>query len=102
MSERQEAHDRIRARQYEEERPKPLHELDALQRLARKAVADPSAALAFAVAMTPENYVDALDAEAWDKAHPWYSCIHCHDGADLPEGYVCKECGADNPRPGTW
>ena len=27
-----------------------------------------------------------------------YGCLHCRDGEDLPLGYVCKRCGADNPR----
>lgn len=26
-----------------------------------------------------------------------YSCSHCRDGKDLPQGYICNRCGADNP-----
>ena len=27
-----------------------------------------------------------------------YGCLHCGDGEDLPVGYICRRCGADNPR----
>jgi hypothetical protein len=27
----------------------------------------------------------------------YYSCLHCRDGKDLPQGYVCNRCGADKP-----
>lgn len=96
MSARQESHDRIRSRQYEEERPKPKRELYQLQALAREAVTDPSKALEWVTAATPEEFLLALEAREWDKAHPWYSCIECKDGKELPEGYECKECGENN------
>lgn len=83
----------------EAERPKPVKEFSALLALARQAAAgDASAALDFTTSCTPEEFVKAYEAKVWDDQHPLYSCIHCHDGRDLPEGYVCQVCGADNPR----
>lgn len=38
-------------------------------------------------------------AISWERRKPvYYSCNHCRDGKDLPEGYECQRCGADNPR----
>lgn len=90
-------HEATRARQYEEDRPRPTHEMWELRRLAERAKTDPAAMLDWSVACTPQTFLMALAAEAWDNTHPTYACIHCHDGADLPKGYVCQVCDADNP-----
>lgn len=102
MSYTQEDYERGYFERMERDRPRPTHELHDLKRLAEKAKTDPSAALDFAVACTPQTFLLALAAEKWDNAHPFYSCYKCRDGAELPEGYQCQVCGADNPRPGTW
>lgn len=57
---------------------------------------DASAALEWSL-VTPQDFQIARAADCWDKANPLYGCIHCHDGKDLPQGYVCQVCGADNP-----
>lgn len=84
-------------RREEEDRPRPTHTIDALTTLANKAKDDPSAALEFSLACTPQTFLLALADKRWEDQHPFYSCIHCHDGKDLPEGYVCQVCEADSP-----
>lgn len=80
----------------EQDRPRPTHELGALMALAAKAKTDPTAALDFSVACTPQTFLMALAAKRWDDAHPYYSCVHCHDGKDLPHsGYQCQVCGTE-------
>lgn len=100
--EAQRRHDETRARQHEEDRPRPSLELGEIQRLAERAKTDPSAMLEWATRVDPQTYLLAVAAKRWDERHPWYSCVQCHDGKDLPQGYVCQACGEDNPRPGSW
>lgn len=97
-AESQRRHDEIRARQNDEDRPRPTHEVWQLKDLARRAIEDPGLLVEWSLAATPQTVLLALAAEEWDRRHPWYSCIQCHDGADLPKGYVCEACGEEN----TW
>lgn len=100
--EAQRRHEEIRARQYEEDRPRPSLEMHAIRSLARQAQTDPAAMLEWATRVDPQTFLLAVAAEEWDARHPTYMCVQCHDGKDLPEGYECEACGADNPRSGTW
>ncbi len=93
----QERHNATRARQHEEDRPRPTHEVYQLEGLARGSIGDTSLLVEWSLAATPQTFLLALAAERWDKGHPWYSCVHCHDGKDLPRGYVCEACGGENP-----
>lgn len=83
-------------------RPKPKHELGHLEGIARLMLEDTgdsaAAPMRWAAMMNPENFLAALAAERWDREHPYYACIECEDGKLLPEGYVCRVCGSDNPR----
>ncbi len=36
--------------------------------------------------------------EAARRARYIYSCSNCRDGKDLPQGYMCRRCGAEYPR----
>lgn len=98
----QETYNRIYDARVDRDRPKPIMELHQLLRLAREATENPGRLIEWQLAATPDNVLDAVAADTWDRNNPYYSCIVCHDGKDLPEGYECRECGADNPRPGSW
>lgn len=102
VAEHRAVQDRYEERYFERmdaERPKPAKELEGLRALAERAVeGDGSAALDFAVSCTPEQFLLALKAKRWDECHPFYNCIHCHDGKDLPSGYLCQVCGEEGPR----
>lgn len=81
----------------ERNRPRPTYELSALKNLAHRAnEGDASASLEFSVACTPQTFILALAAARYDETHPIYDCYGCHDGKDLPEGYVCRACGTEN------
>lgn len=82
----------------ERERPRPRLEMASINALALRCKdGDASAYLLWAL-VTPQDFLIAQAAMRWDEQHPFYSCIACHDGKDLPKGYVCQVCGADNPR----
>jgi hypothetical protein len=96
MTYTQDDYERNYSTRMERDRPRPTHELGDLRQLADKAKTDPAAALDFAVACTPQTFLLALAAARWDDQHPFYSCHVCRDGADLPQGYECRVCGAEN------
>lgn len=96
-AESQRKHDERMAEMYERDRPKPPMELGALLALARRAVADPSLLIEWSNATGPQAVLDAHAAAEWDRTHPFYACIHCHDGKDLPRGYMCEVCGEGTP-----
>jgi hypothetical protein len=95
--EAQRRHEETRARQWEEDRPRPSLELWQIAALARRAQTDPTAMLEWATRVDPQTYRLAVAAQRWDERHPSYSCVQCHDGKDLPENYECQACGADSP-----
>lgn len=98
MTDRNERLTRMADARAEQDRPRPTHELYELTGLAMLANdGDPSAALEFAVACTPQTFVLAIAAARYDKLHPIYMCYICKDGKKLPKGYQCQECGEDNP-----
>lgn len=95
--ERQRAHEERMARREEEDRPRPRLEMGQIRSIARRVKeGDAAAALDWAL-VTPQDFLIAEAAERWDRANPTYFCIICHDGKDLPQGYVCQACGTDNP-----
>jgi hypothetical protein len=94
---RQRTYDEAYAARVERDRPKAPLEMHEIRRLAERAARDPSAALDYTARVTPEVLMLALQAQAWDERHPYYACIACRDGKDIPRGYVCRDCGEENP-----
>ena len=95
--ERQRSYEARYAEREERDRPRPrleMYQIVAIAERFRKG--DASAALEWSL-VTPQDFTIARAAERWDKANPLYGCIVCRDGSELPEGYVCQACGADNP-----
>lgn len=96
-AERQAAYNAAYNEREERDRPRPRLEMHHIEAIARRfRDGDAAAALEWSL-VTPQDFLIARAAERWDKANPWYMCVVCHDGRDLPSGYVCKACSTDNP-----